>query len=145
MAISTVFSNKELERIAAQAYEGKTVNFILCNVGSSGYNAETPIANWQLLEIAEPGYESFTSTLQSGAYSSELDRYVLPAKTAYFMNNGGQSFSYDRVIVYFENEDYPYAVIQEDSSISIDPGRIKAYEFTFRQRNLLIEPPVSPS
>ena len=50
MALTTEVSSKELQRVAVEAYETKTLKVMLCSAGATGYTAESTVADWQTVE-----------------------------------------------------------------------------------------------
>jgi hypothetical protein len=47
MALTTTISTKELQRVAAAAYEGETLKVMLCQVALTGFTAENTVTQWQ--------------------------------------------------------------------------------------------------
>lgn len=115
-------SQRELKRAAAAAYEGKAVRVMLCNVGTTGYDEETTVANWQSVELSGNGYARFSGTVGTGAYNSEEEAYVLPDVDAVFTATGA-GLNYDRVVVYFNGETYVHSVITESPNVVIAAGQ----------------------
>jgi hypothetical protein len=46
MALTTTISTKELQRVAAAAYEGETLKVMLCQVALTGFTAENTVTQW---------------------------------------------------------------------------------------------------
>lgn len=128
MAISTTISTKELQRVAAAAYEGKTLKVMLCSVGVTGYTAENTVANWQSVEASGNGYVRYSEAVGTGSYNSTTGRYELPNIDAEFNATG--TFSYDRVVLYFQGETYPHSVLQEAPNIILSAGQTQTYRLT---------------
>ena len=70
MALTVVQSTKEQARVAALAYEGQGIRVALCNVGSTGYTAESSVTNWLSVEVSGNGYARYSLTLGTGAYNA---------------------------------------------------------------------------
>ena len=129
MTIVATVSTKELKRVAAEAYEGKTLKVILCNVGLTNYNEESTIANGLTVELPNTyGYTAFTGTIGTGSYDSVTGRYQLPVIDAAFAANNG-AFTYDRVILYINDgiATYPHSVITESPSVILQDGQTQTY------------------
>lgn len=122
MAQTTKLSQRELKRAAAAAYEGKAIRVMLCNVGATGYNEESTVANWQSVELSGNGYARFSGTVGTGAYDSEEEAYVLPDVDAAFTATGA-GLNYDRVVTYFNGETYVHSVIAESPNVAIPAGQ----------------------
>jgi hypothetical protein len=126
MALTVQQSTKELARVANLAYEGETIKVALCNVGSTGYTAESTVANWLTTEISGNGYSRFSLLLSTGAYDSGDARYEVPFFDAVFTASGS-GFTYDRIVVYVDGATHPHSVITENPNIAMVPGQSKTY------------------
>jgi hypothetical protein len=126
MAISTLISQKELERVAALAYEGETLKVMLCNVGATGYTAESTVANWQSVELSGNGYARFSQLIATGSYDATDSRYEVPAIDAAFTATGA-GYSYDRIVVYVDGTTYVHSVISENPNIVLSAGQTQTY------------------
>jgi hypothetical protein len=126
MALTVQQSTKELARVANLAYEGETIKVALCNVGSTGYTAESTVTNWLTTEISGNGYSRFSLVLSTGAYDSVDARYEVPFFDAVFTASGS-GFTYDRIVVYVDGATYPHSVITENPNIAIVAGQSKTY------------------
>jgi hypothetical protein len=126
MALTVQQSTKELARVANLAYEGETIKVALCNVGSTGYTAESTVTNWLTTEISGNGYSRFSLLLGTGAYDSVDARYEVPFFDAVFTASGS-GFTYDRIVVYVDGATYPHSVITENPNIAIVAGQSKTY------------------
>lgn len=125
MAISTTISTKELQRVAVAAYEGATLKVMLCSVGTTGYTAESTVANWQSVEASGNGYVRYSEVIGAGSYNSTNGRYELPSIDAEFNATG--TFSYDRVVLYIQGATYPHSVIEESPNIVLSAGQTQTY------------------
>jgi hypothetical protein len=126
MALTVQQSTKELARVANLAYEGETIKVALCNVGSTGYTAESTVTNWLTTEISGNGYSRFSLLLGTGAYDSVDARYEVPFFDAVFTASGS-GFTYDRILVYVDGAIYPHSVITENPNIAMVAGQAKTY------------------
>lgn len=129
MTIIANISTKELKRVAAEAYEGKTLAVILCNVGLTNYSEESTIVNWQSVELANTnGYAAFSQTIGVGTYDSVNGRYQLPVIDAAFTADGG-ALNYDRVVLYIDDgiATYPHSIIVESPNIILQDGQTQTY------------------
>lgn len=132
MAVSTSISQKELKRQAGLVYEGKTLKVMLCAVGSSGYTAESTVANWQSVEMSGNGYSRGSYTISTGSYDSGTATYKLPDINASFTASG-VGFTYDRVILYIDGETYIHSMLTESPAIVLSPGQTQTYTLSLRQ------------
>lgn len=128
MAQSTTISQKELQRVAALAYEGETLKVMLCNVGTTGYTPESTVANWQSAEVSGNGYTRFSAVVATGSYSGTAGAYVLPDINAAFTASG-VGYSYDRVVAYIDGETYPHSVTTESPNVVLSPGQTQTYRY----------------
>lgn len=129
MALTVSVSQKELQRVAALAYEGETIKIMLCSVGVTGYTAESTVANWQSVEKSGNGYVRFSQVIATGAYDAVDARYEIPAIDAAFTASGA-GYSYDRIVVYVDGATYVHSVITEDPNITLAAGQTQTYRVT---------------
>lgn len=132
MAISTVISQKELERVAALAYEGETLKVMLCSVGATGYNAQSTVANWQSVEKSGNGYVRYSNVIATGAWNGTLGAYVMPDIDAAFSSTGA-GYTYDTIVAYIDGSTYPYCIITESPNVALANGQTQTYRFSLRQ------------
>jgi len=132
MATTTTISTKELKRQAAAAFEGKGIRVMLCNVGSTGYDAESTVANWTSAQVSGNGYAMFSATIGTSSYNSTTARQELPVINAAFTASGG-SISYDRVVIYINGETYIHSLVVENPNIIISAGQTQTYAITLAQ------------
>jgi|TARA_Y100000033_G_scaffold50357_1_gene60667 hypothetical protein len=128
MAQTTTISTKELQRLAVEAYEGKTLKVMLCSVGSSGFTAESTVANWQTVEQSGSGYVRFSATIATGSYDTGTGRYILPTINASF--TATSAYSYDRVILFIDGETNIHSEIQESPNIALSAGQTQTYQLS---------------
>jgi hypothetical protein len=133
MAQTVTVSIRELKRQMVEAFEGKTVNVMLCNVGATGYDEESTVANWQSAEVSGNGYTRFSDTLGTSSYNGTTGRHELPAVVAEFGSTG--TINYDRVIIYFTGETYIHSMIVENPNVIIASGQTQSYEILFTQND----------
>jgi hypothetical protein len=126
MALTTTISQKELERVAALAYEGETLKVMLCSVGVSGFTAESTVANWQSVEQSANGYVRYSEVIATGAYDAVDARYEIPAIDADFTATGA-GYTYDRIVVYIDGATYIHSLIVEDPNIALAAGQTQTY------------------
>ena len=127
MARETTISPKELERAARFAYEGKSIRVMLCNVGSTGYDDLSTVANWQSVELSGNGYARASGTIGTGTYDETEAAYLLPDFDAVFTASGA-GLTWDRVVVYFNGETYVHSVTSETPAETLVSGQ----SFTYR-------------
>lgn len=132
MAATTLISQKELKRQAALAFEGKTINVMLCQVGVTGYGAESLVSDWQTVEISGNGYSRYSEIVLEGSYNSGSGSYVLPVIDAVFTASVA-GYDYDRVVIYFDGESYPHSIIIEDPNVLLVSGQTQTYRLTLIQ------------
>ena len=126
MTLTVQQSTKELARVANLAYEGETFKVALCNVGSTGYTAESTVTNWLTTEISGNGYSRFSLLLGTGAYDSVDARYEVPFFDAVFTASGS-GFTYDRIVAYVDGATHPHSVFTENPNIAMVAGQSKTY------------------
>ena len=132
MAITTTVSSKELQRIAALAYEGKTLNVMLCTLGVGTFNAESTVANWQTVEKSGNGYARYSEQIGIGSYSTTDGRYNLPNIYAEF-TAGGVGYSFSHVILYITGQTYLHSMLVESPAVILLPGQSQSYKITLAQ------------
>jgi hypothetical protein len=132
MAIPTTISTKELERQAALVFEGETLKVMLCQVGVTGYTAESTVANWQSVEVSGGGYARYSEVIGTGSYNGTAGVYQLPAIDAEFTATGA-GFTYDRIVLYIDGATYPHSVMVEDPNIVLLAGQVQTYRIDLSQ------------
>lgn len=131
MARTITVSQKELKRVAAAAYEGKAIRVMLCNVGSSGNNAESTVSAWQAVQVSGNGYAQFSGTVGTGSYDGTAAAYVMPDIDAAFTASGS-GFTYDTVVIYFNGETYCHSIIVESPNVVLAAGQTQTYRISLR-------------
>lgn len=129
MTLTTALSQKELERVAALAYEGETLKVLLASVGGTGYDAEDTVANWQTVEKSGNGYVRYSTTVAAGSYNGTTGRYELPDVDAAFTATGA-GYSYDRIVIYVDGATYPHSVLSEAPNITLAAGQTQTYRIS---------------
>ena len=129
MALTLTVSQKELERVAALAYEGETIKIMLASVGASGFTSESTVTNWQSVEKSGNGYVRFSQVIAAGAYDAVDARYEIPAIDAAFTATGA-GYSYDRVVIYIDGSTYIHSLITEDPNITLAARQTQTYRVT---------------
>jgi hypothetical protein len=129
MALTLTVSQKELERVAALAYEGETIKIMLASVGASGFTSESTVTNWQSVEKSGNGYVRFSQVIAAGAYDAVDARYEIPAIDAAFTATGA-GYSYDRVVIYIDGSTYIHSLITEDPNITLAASQTQTYRVT---------------
>ena len=125
MAITTTISTKELERVAALAYEGETLKVMLCSVALTGYTAQSTVANWQSVEASGNGYVRYSEVIGTGSYNATSGKYELPTIDADFTATG--AYSYDTVVLYIDGATYPHSIITENPNIVLSASQTQTY------------------
>lgn len=134
MATTAVISQRELERIAALAYQGETLKVMLCSVGSTGYTGNSTVANWQSVEKSGNGYVRYSELIGTGSYDPADGRYELPLIDAEFTASG-DGYSYDRIVLYIDGETYVHSVITESPGITLVSGQTQVYRLQLNTDN----------
>jgi hypothetical protein len=129
MALTTTISQKELERVAALAYEGETLKVMLYSVGGTGYTAQSTVANWQTVEKSGNGYVRYSTTIGTGSYDGTDGRYELPDIDAEFTATGA-GYSYDRIVIYVDGATYPHSVLSESPNVTLAAGQTQTYRIS---------------
>lgn len=98
MAITATLSQKEMARVAAAAYEGKSVRISLANDIGNTLTSESLVSSWDALKVSGGGYADYYATVQVGAYDVADARYEMPQIDAAFTATGG-GYTYNRMYV----------------------------------------------
>jgi hypothetical protein len=132
MAITTTISTKELARQAAACFEGETVKVMLCSVGTTGFTAESTVAQWETAEQSGNGYVRFSEVIGTGSYDTTEAAYLLPVVDAEFTCET-LAYAYDRVVIFIDGATYPHSVLAETPAVVLSPGQKQTYRITFQQ------------
>ena len=133
MALTLTISQKELQRQAVAALEGKAYTIFLAT-NSGALTSESTFAAWDAVKATGTGYANVTGTLAAGSYSATNGRWELPAVTATFTCTGG-TIPYDTVCVRIATETYLHSINVESPSITLASGQSKTYTITFAVDN----------
>lgn len=125
MAQSVALSQKELERVANEAYVGKTLYVMLCVVGATGFTAQSTVTQWQSTELSGNGYVRYSEVVTAGSYNGTTGRFELPIIDAEFTTTS--SYVYDSIVLYFSGESYVHSVITESPNIALVSGQVQTY------------------
>jgi hypothetical protein len=131
MAQTTTISQKELERVAALAYEGETLKVMLCT-NSGSLTAQSTVAAWQAVEQSGNGYVRYSEVVGTGAWNGTAAAYVMPDIDAAFTATGA-GYSYDTVVLYIDGATYPHSIIVESPNITLSAGQTQTYRLSLRQ------------
>lgn len=134
MALTLTISQKELQRQASLALEGKAITvFLATNSGS--LTSESTYSAWYALKPTGTGYADVSvGSLGAGSYNSGTGRYELPSITATFTCSSG-SYSYDTVCVRIGTETYLHSINVESPSVTLAAGQSKTYTITLAVDN----------
>lgn len=128
MALTTTISTKELQRQAAEAFEGQAYTVFLAT-NSGTLTAESTAAAWEAVKASGGGYADVTGTIGTGAYASGNARYELPVINATFTATS-PGFSYDTVCVKIGSSTYLHSILVESPNIAMAAGQTKTYSIT---------------
>jgi len=108
MAITATLSQKELERVAGLAYEGRAIRVSLANDIGSTLTSESTVAECDALKVSGGGYADYKAAIGAGAYDGADQRYEMPDTDAEFTATG-VGYTYNKV----------YTVIGTFNSVNI--------------------------
>lgn len=137
MALTITLSPKEMERVAAAAYEGKRVRVSLANQTSTSYTENSLVSEWDSIKVSDGGYADFTAVLATGGYDATDTRYEMGATAgadtyieAIFAGTGS-GFTFNRAYVVigtptgggeYTEELYLHSLFTESPSLTIPAG-----------------------
>jgi hypothetical protein len=137
MALTITLSPKEMERVAAAAYQGNRVRVSLANQTSTSYTENSLVTDWDSIKVSGGGYTDFTAVLATGAYDATDTRYEMGATAgantyveALFAGTGA-GFVFNRVYVVIGTPNggggytdalYLHSLLTESPSITIPAG-----------------------
>ena len=128
MAQTITVSQKELQRVASLAYEGKTLKIMLCS-NTASLTAQSSVTSWQGVEKSGNGYARASFTIGTGTYDSLAGYYNLPEVLAEFTATGA-GYTYDTVVIYINGAPYPHSIIVESPNIVLSAGQQQTYSVT---------------
>jgi len=128
------WSNAELARVYAAAYQGRSARLCLANA-TTGLTLNSTTAAWDAAEItsqAANGYARYTFTLAAGSYDSATQRFQTPIVTASFQaNTTGTGLDYDSVYLVLGTDTHIAGLWTEAPNIVLAPGQPRAYNIRF--------------
>lgn len=133
MALTLTISQKELQRQAVAALEGKGYTIFLAN-NTTSLTSESTFSAWDAVKVTGTGYANVTGTLAAGSYNATTARWELPAVTATFTCSGG-TYTYNTLCVRIGTETYLHSINVESPSITLVSGQSKTYTLTFAVDN----------
>lgn len=133
MALTLTISQKELQRQAVAALEGKTFTIFLAT-NSGTLTSESTFAAWDAVKAVGTGYAPVTGTLAAGSYNATTGRWELPAVTATFTCSGG-FYSFNTICIRIATETYLHSINVESPSVTLVSGQSKTYTITFAVDN----------
>lgn len=118
---TTTISQKELARLAAAAYEGKSYRVSLGYNNTTGLTSESTTAAWDAVKLSGNGYADVTGTIATGAYDTTDARYEMPQIQAEFTASGG-TLTYDTVYVVIDSNTYVHSITVESPAVTLADG-----------------------
>lgn len=118
---TTTISQKELERLAGAAYEGKSYRVSLGYNNTSGLTSESTTAAWDAVKLSGNGYADVTGTIAIGSYDATDQRYEMPQISAEFAASGG-SLTYDTLYVVIDSNTYVHSITVESPAVTLADG-----------------------
>lgn len=125
---TTTISQKELARVSAAAYEGKSFRVSLAN-NTTSLTSESTTAAWDAIKLSGSGYADVTGTIGTGSYNATTARYEMPYLEATFAASGG-SLTYNTVYVVVNSNTYVHSINVESPSITLADGSSVLYRIT---------------
>jgi hypothetical protein len=133
MAITSALSTNELARVAALAYEGKSIRVSLAVLGTSELTVESTSADWDGQKVSGGGYADFTATLPTGGYDATDGRLEIggTAGANTFIDAEftatGPGFTYDSIYVVIDESTYIHSLLTESPSVTLSDGQVITY------------------
>jgi len=128
MALDVNISTKELQRVAALAYEGEVASVMLCLRNDESLTEESLVSEWEDAELEGNGYVRQEVTIGTGSYSETNARYELPAFDVQF--TATDSLIYDTIVIFIGESDHPYAIFTENPNIVLVAGQVQTYRIS---------------
>lgn len=126
---TTTISQKELERLAGDAYEGKSYRVSLGYNNTTGLTSESTTAEWDAVKLSGNGYADVTGTIGVGSYDATDARYEMPQISAEFSASGG-TLTYDTVYVVVDSNTYVHSITVESPAVTLADGNSVLYRIT---------------
>lgn len=133
MALTLTISQKELQRQASLALEGKAYTVFLAN-NTTSLTSESTFSSWNSAKATGTGYADVTGTLGTGSYNGSTGRWELPTITATFTCTSG-SIIYNTVCLRIATESYLHSINVESPSVTLAAGQSKTYTITLAVDN----------
>lgn len=139
MASAFQWSNAELARVYASAYQGRLARLCAAQVTSS-LTVNSTTAQWDAAEItsqAADGYARVQWTLPAGSYNNSLLRFQTPTNTATIQATaGGLGIMYDTIYLVFGTQSGSTvtwdanvaAIFTHNPTIALAPGEPRSYK-----------------
>jgi hypothetical protein len=139
MASAFQWSNAELARVYASAYQGRRAR-LCCAEATELLTVNSTTAQWDAAEItsqAANGYARVQWTLPAGSYNSSLLRFETSTDTATFQaTSAGLGIMYDTVYLVFGTQSGPNvtwdtnvaAIFTHNPTIALAPGEPRSYK-----------------
>lgn len=118
---TTTISQKELQRLAAEAYEGKSYRVSLGYKNTASLTSESTTAAWDAVKLSGNGYADVTGTIATGSYDATDQRYEMPQISAEFAASGG-SLTYDTLYVVIDSNTYVHSITVESPAVTLADG-----------------------
>lgn len=134
MAITATLSQKEMQRVAALAYESKAIRVSLAYDPGNTISSEALVTAWDAAKISGNGYADFTGTIAVGAYDVADQRYEMPQIDATFTATGA-GYTYNKVYVVIGTELYVHSVVTENPAIVMAAGQTQTYRIILATDN----------
>lgn len=123
---TTTISQKELQRLAEAAYEGKPYRVSLGYNNTTGLTSESTTAAWDAVKLSGNGYADVTGTIATGSYDATDQRYEMPLIEAEFAATGG-SLTYDTLYVVIDSYTYVHSITVESPAVTLADGTSVLY------------------
>jgi hypothetical protein len=135
MAAPFLWSNAELARVYAAAYQGREARLCLAN-NTGSLTANSTTAQWDAAEItsqAANGYARYTWTLPAATYKNTTLRIETALETAAFQAaSSGSGLNYDSVYLVLGTgstwDTHIAGLFVESPTIALAPGQPRAYK-----------------
>jgi hypothetical protein len=133
MAITSALSTNELARVAALAYEGKSIRVSLALLGLNELTVESTAAAWDATKLSGNGYTDFTTTLPTGGYDATDGRLEIGGTSgantfidAEFSATGA-GYTYDSIYVIVDDSTYIHSLLTETPAITLSDAQVITY------------------
>jgi hypothetical protein len=133
MAITSALSIQELSRVAALAYQGKTIRVSLAVMGTSGFTEDSTTAEWDSVKVSGAGYSDFVTTLPEGGWDPGEGRFEIgeaPGPNTFLdalFAPAGNSFTYDCIYVVVDEDPHIHSLMLESPPVTLSDGQTITY------------------